>query len=184
MRPCARAPRRRHLHFAIARNFRAPWPAHFAFETRPAQNPRGPPPPPPCPRSRNSLPPSRCFAHRPLAALARQGREAEPPTCCFRLHIRSIASPVPWQFRPPRRRPAPALSAGLAARAGIPLASAVCESFPSRSTFVRITLVCSASTDLPCCWRVLVNARSVLLRYRMCSSAGEICCSLLLDIVI
>src|SRR5260370_5689269 len=132
MRRSAPAPRPRHLRSATDQNFRPPSPAHSAFETRPAQIPRGPPRRRPCPHSRNSPPPARYSGHRRLAKLAPSERAAAQPVCCFQRHTRSAASRAPRQFRTPGKCPAPAFSFSAVARTAILRASAVYELFPSR----------------------------------------------------
>src|SRR5260370_1448776 len=131
MRRSAPAPRPRHLHSAPARNFRPPSPAHSAFETRPAQIPRGPPRRRPSPHSRNSPPPARYSGHRLPAEVGPSEREAAQPVCCFQRHTRSAASPAPRQFRTPGKCQSPASSFAAATRTAIPRASAVYELFPS-----------------------------------------------------
>src|SRR5712664_2672384 len=131
MRRSAPAPRPRHLHSAPARNFRPPSPPHSAFETRPAQIPRGPPRRRPCPHSRNSPPPARYSGHRLPAEVGPPERAAAQPVCCFQRHTRSAASRAPRQFRTPGKCQSPASSFAAATRTAIPRASAVYELFPS-----------------------------------------------------
>src|SRR5260370_19598277 len=132
MRRSAPAPRPRHLHSAPARNFRPPSPAHSAFETRPAQIPRGPPRRRPSPHSRNSPPPARYSGHRLPAEVGPSERAAAQPVCCFQRHTRSAAWRAPRQFRTSGKCQLPASSFSAVTRAAIPRVSPVYELFPSR----------------------------------------------------